>query len=603
MVANSIRSGSTGEACASIGILCSSRTRQIVRDQCAALAFALQRLGVEAAVRTDAPAHDTETPLLLEPAATAAALAPAGIDVVGRLPETVCVSLARPFTSELADDVPWLAGAAHAYAVHPGAARLLRLRVPGLRRLALGFDPANSAWDGSSRPRPIGVAFIGHGGGDRLRLLASCADELDRHDAELYVSRIGEPVLRRSRASLLADAQLVIIASPGEGSAVDSLDLAEAAGSGAVALVVSPGDLAPYEPGEHVLVTTEDALPDALRRAFAVPGRLEAIRTRARALASEQAATADGAEELIGALGLAAATAHPTALARPAAANATTAARGLASIAESGYTRTVNWPMEHSAGWQAASPDVSVVVPVLDGARFITAAAASALDSVGVCVELIVVDDGSTDATCDVVRGIMTARPAAAVTLIRRPCRGGIGAARNDGFAVARATLAFALDVDNSLFPHGLQALAAALERDPIAVFSYGYHATHDGGRVSGLYNTEDWDPALFRSGNYIDANALLRVELWRRLGGYDERPLVHGWEDFEYWLRCAAAGLRGTHAHAIVLRYALRADSVSADTNQRAIAIRELLSEDYGSLLGDNAQRGQAVDRHLTSL
>ena len=226
-------------------------------------------------------------PLLLDPAETAAALNSSGLDVTNRLAETVCISLARPFTSALAYDLPLLAGARLAYVCHAGAARLIRIRVPGVRNLSLGFDEATGGWDGAPRPRPIDVAFIGHGGGDRLRLLAAAAGELDRYRTEIHISRLGEPELGYQRASVLRDSQLVIVASPGEGNAVDSLELAQAAATGAVALVVDPGDLAPYEPGEHVLVTTAGGLPAAISRALAAPARLDRIRACARALASE----------------------------------------------------------------------------------------------------------------------------------------------------------------------------------------------------------------------------------------------------------------------------------------------------------------------------
>ena len=225
------------------------------------------------------------------------------------------------------------------------------------------------------------------------------------------------------------------------------------------------------------------------------------------------------------------------------------------------------------------------MIPVRDGAAFVTAAIESALDSIGVCVEVIVVDDESTDGTCAVVDALIDARPHAAVAFFRRSRRGGAAGARNDALAVARAPFIFTLDADNTVFPHGLLTLIGALEREPSAAFAYGYAATHDGERFVGLINTEGWDPALFRSGNCIDASALFRASLLRSLGGYDE-SFIRGWEDFELWLRCAAAGRTGVHTRSIVYRYLLRPGSRSAQSPRHAPATLSLLAERYGNLI-----------------
>ena len=240
-----------------------------------------------------------------------------------------------------------------------------------------------------------------------------------------------------------------------------------------------------------------------------------------------------------------------------------------------------------------------MVIPVLNGAGHVAAAVDSALDTIGTRVEVIVVDDGSADATRAVVREVMQRRSDEALTLVERPRRGGPAAARNDGFALARGALGFALDADNALLPHGLIQLAGALERSPAAAFAYGYCETHDAGGTVGLANTEEWEPRLFRHGNFVDAGALFRAGLWRRLGGYDER-FVRGWEDFEYWLRCAAAGLSGVHSHAIVYRYALRPGSRSSAAKDHGPTTLALLAESYGNLLG--AAAGAHVSEELAS-
>ena len=501
-----------------------------------------------------------EAPLIIDPAATLASYPDAGL--ASRLGDAVCLSLARPFTTALAADLPLLAEARRSYAIHGGSARLARLRAPQVRPLLLGCDPAASAWDGlAGSVRPIDVAFVGHAGGERARLLADAADELDRHRVDLHVSRLGEPVIAHGRDRLLARAKLVIVASPGEGRAVDLVELVEAATAGSVALVVDPGDLTPFRAGEDVLVTTPAALSSSIERALADLDRLDRLRLSARALAASVASTIDAAAELADLPRRAAGSRRRRS--RPVVGEIRASRLSCTVAVPATPARPVLLPTaETTRDYELLTPDVSVVIPVRDGAAFVWTAIESALASVGVTLEVIVVDDGSTDDTSGIVRRVIRARPDTAVLLVEQ-APGGIGSARNAGFAHARAPLVYTLDSDNAVLPHGIATLARCLADDPDAAFAYGLHTAHEDGRTIGLLNTEDWDPELFRLGNYVDASALIRREAWSSVGGYlvEERGL---WQDFELWLKFASSGLRGVHAHAIVLRYVVRPDSNS---------------------------------------
>ena len=124
----------------------------------------------------------------------------------------------------------------------------------------------------------------------------------------------------------------------------------------------------------------------------------------------------------------------------------------------------------------AARLALDVVVPVRDGARYIAAAVASALDQEGADVHVVVVDDASTDGTGDLVAGWGDPR----VTLVRLGRHLGIGAARNAGVAAGdRPWLAF-LDADD-VWPRDRTArLAAALTDAPDAIAVGRVLATED---------------------------------------------------------------------------------------------------------------------------
>jgi glycosyltransferase involved in cell wall biosynthesis len=113
---------------------------------------------------------------------------------------------------------------------------------------------------------------------------------------------------------------------------------------------------------------------------------------------------------------------------------------------------------------------VSVVMALYNAERYVKSAISSALASDLRELEVIVVDDGSRDASAQVVAAIDDPR----VTLVRSPASGGPSRPRNTGIARARAPYIALLDADDLLKPHKLSAAIAALERHPQAGFAFG---------------------------------------------------------------------------------------------------------------------------------
>src|SRR5215470_546787 len=112
------------------------------------------------------------------------------------------------------------------------------------------------------------------------------------------------------------------------------------------------------------------------------------------------------------------------------------------------------------------SPLISVVIPVYNGEAFVAGAIDSVLAQEGVAFELIVVDDGSTDATPEIL-----ARYGGAIAVHRQPNRGH-GAARNAALPYLRGELVLFFDADDLLPAGYLERFAAAVREAPeIEVF------------------------------------------------------------------------------------------------------------------------------------
>lgn len=229
-----------------------------------------------------------------------------------------------------------------------------------------------------------------------------------------------------------------------------------------------------------------------------------------------------------------------------------------------------------SASYAGAVPDVSVVVTLYDYAALVAETLDSVAASQGVAFEVVVVDDHSTDAGRQVVTDWAAAHPATPLLLLGSDVNRGLPNSRNLGFEHARAAKVMVVDADNLLYPNALARLAAALDADPTA--SFAYSALEEFGTSTGIRSAMGWHVAWLCEANYIDAQAMIRKDAWERHGGYRYDELMFGWEDWELWLRFAAAGEHGAHVPQMLGRYRTQQSSMIATSNLVAERMRSHL-------------------------
>ena len=220
-----------------------------------------------------------------------------------------------------------------------------------------------------------------------------------------------------------------------------------------------------------------------------------------------------------------------------------------------------------SDAYAGASPEVSVIVTLFDYARVVTETLASIVASQDVDLEIVVIDDHSTDDGRAVVAEFVAAHPDIPMLLLGSDVNRGLPASRNLVIGEARADKVMVMDADNLVYPNALRILADALDADPEAAFAYS--TLEEFGVAPGVRSAMAWNPEWLCERNYIDAQAMLRRSAWERHGGYrvsDE--LVFGWEDWELWLRMAAAGEHGVHVPRMLGRYRTQEQSMLSTTN-----------------------------------
>ena len=171
-----------------------------------------------------------------------------------------------------------------------------------------------------------------------------------------------------------------------------------------------------------------------------------------------------------------------------------------------------------------ASPILSIVIPAYNVAPYIEAAVNSALDQTLRDIEVIVVDDGSTDATPKILDKIQRARGDARLRIIRQP-NGGLSAARNTGIRNARGAFIGFLDSDDIWAPQKAELQVGLMQADEtIGIsFSYSEYLTEDGRRTGSILFAERMQPSLHRHDSpqsrrqWLDAHRSARMFRDRR--------------------------------------------------------------------------------------
>jgi hypothetical protein len=237
-----------------------------------------------------------------------------------------------------------------------------------------------------------------------------------------------------------------------------------------------------------------------------------------------------------------------------------------------------------------ATPRVSIVTALYNHARWICDALNSVAASTYRDLEVLVVDDGSTDGSGDRVRAWSGANPEIPLLVLQHPLNRGLPSARNTGLDFARGEFVLVLDSDNEIFPGCLDRLVRALDGDPGAVFAYGMLATFDDTGYQGLISQFPWDPWRLRNGNYIDALALLRSGTLRELGGYTTDRRLYGWEDYDLYCRLAERGDRAVFVPEVVASYRQSPASMRTLTDVSTVSAFSALAERCPNLMRDAA-------------
>lgn len=221
-------------------------------------------------------------------------------------------------------------------------------------------------------------------------------------------------------------------------------------------------------------------------------------------------------------------------------------ARSVNDAAELSRPReATSWDRAAETEWLAALrraegpelPQISVVMPVKDRASVIGRAIASVVAQTHDCWQLVVVDDGSTDGTLDVVEKLAAEDSR---IIVARSAGQGVSAARNTALDLVTGDYVAFLDSDNAWIPQFLETAVGAMLRDGLAA-GYAAVAIHDGSGVR--YRAFEGSLDDLRTLNHIDLNVLVvRSDIIAAGVRFDES--LRRWVDHDFALKVACHSL-----------------------------------------------------------
>jgi glycosyltransferase involved in cell wall biosynthesis len=211
-------------------------------------------------------------------------------------------------------------------------------------------------------------------------------------------------------------------------------------------------------------------------------------------------------------------------------------------------------------------PIVSIVIPIYNQAQYLGETFDAVIKSTFKQVEIIIVDDGSTDGSAEVALKLKDASPQIVSVIIQE--NSGPAKARNEGIKIARSKYILPLDGDDLIAPTYIENAVKALEENPEVKVVYS-EAEKFGDKI-GKWKLKPFSLKSLSLDNMIFVSAFYRKKDWENVGGYDER-ITWGWEDWEFWINMLKSGGEVIKLPETGFFYRIRKNSRRKSTNKES--------------------------------
>jgi len=236
-------------------------------------------------------------------------------------------------------------------------------------------------------------------------------------------------------------------------------------------------------------------------------------------------------------------------------------------------------------------PLISVIIPLYNQEKYIGEAVASVLRQTYRNIELIVVDDGSTDSSAEIVRSVNDPR----IRYFYRSNSGLPAIARNEGVKLARGEWIAFLDHDDVWLPNKLDMQLRALEREPKAKLVAGNMSYFDASSDKRMINYHQKSYNIFKDmlgGNRLPGSTVMvDKKVFDEMGGFREERDLKAIEDYDLWLRISRK-YKIICLDRILARYRVYDNSTSGSRLKQLEVLENYLNKYLPLMISDNKEK-----------
>lgn len=225
---------------------------------------------------------------------------------------------------------------------------------------------------------------------------------------------------------------------------------------------------------------------------------------------------------------------------------------------------------------------ISVVIPCYNQSQYLRECLQSLLSQTFKNWEAIVVDDASSQGN---VESVVLSFHDTRIRFVRHQCNLGLAAARNTGFRLAQAQMVLPLDADDMLSPAYLEKVGSVLFDHPDADCAFSDFQLF--GERTDLWRNQVRNAVAMTQSQWIPGpGTLMRRSLWEHIGGYCEASeLRFGNEDWDFWLRAVAIGVRAIHVPEALYLYRWQKTSMAIRLRYYDFQTREFIYHRHRAL------------------
>jgi O-antigen biosynthesis protein len=260
------------------------------------------------------------------------------------------------------------------------------------------------------------------------------------------------------------------------------------------------------------------------------------------------------------------------------------------------YRRIVYQTRQQQA-WPGGCPLVSVIIPCYNYGAFVREAIKSVLAQTFQRLEILVIDDGSTEEfTKEVLRDLQFEK-----TTVIHQANQGLAQTRNTGATMASGKYICFIDADDVIEPTYLEKALPVLESDESVGSCYSWVQCF--GDCTSIWKTEDLDPFFLKVRNTSSSHSVIRKEAWEKVRDANGAGFLSKYdgyfEDWVFWIDMLQCGYRGVVIKEPLIRYRIHKNSLGARHKPGFRTMLHALHQDRKAFFEDRSM-GKILEKYL---